>query len=201
MITSYSIKMADDYSNKISTNSDKTSVNLDKMTVSQLKDYLKQREVSTSDYRRDMLVGLAKLAHEIQLEKNPEINEETFSTESRRTVNIDGKTITFEDPEQIKNWNIDLKTVPDIELSHCFHYLHTVCGWNAGRLANYTKDNGFKLFKDRHISAVKVKSLSHEHMYVQAECVRQTSLSENPYKLFVLLEKSGIIKSAGCQCV
>lgn len=81
-------------------------------------------------------------------------------------------------------------------------YLLRSSAWSDNRLKNYRQDNGYKLYKDGHISNVRMYNIPNsDYNYVSATCVRETTLSEKPYITWILQKKDGQVISAGCACV
>ena len=91
--------------------------------------------------------------------------------------------------------------MPDLEWPQVIVYLMGSCSWTSQQINSYKDSRAFALKDGNHIEKVQVHQINdHELFYVRAECQRQTSLSEKPYIVWVLLHSSGQVQSAGCQC-
>lgn len=81
-------------------------------------------------------------------------------------------------------------------------YLLRCSAWSDNRLKNYRKDNGYKLYKDGHISNVQMYNIPNsDYSYVSATCVMETTLNEKLYIKWILQKKDGEEFSAGCAYV
>ncbi|XP_046550286.1 uncharacterized protein LOC124260081 [Haliotis rubra] len=80
-------------------------------------------------------------------------------------------------------------------------YLLGHASWSKERLKGFRKEKGYRLHVDGHVLTVELHSLTHDHIYVRAQCTRETSQSEKAYLTWCLLEKeNACIVSAGCEC-
>jgi len=170
--------------------------------VSELKLYLQDRGVSCSDHRKHVLIELCQKSEDLGLAIIKTPDDFVASTAARQTVNIAGERVKLPDLNQLADWCDDLKMMPDIEWTHVIVYLMESCGWNAQQVTSYKDTRGFALKDSNHLDKVKLHRLhaDHQHLYIKADCHRQTSLSEKPYTVWVLLSLTGQIRSAGCQC-
>ncbi|XP_062609705.1 uncharacterized protein LOC134271523 [Saccostrea cucullata] len=121
------------------------------------------------------------------------------------TRNIQRRTVggvVYSSPENTSlTWSSNLITVPLIDIFDIQHYLCTESGWTKERFNNRKKENSFKLFSNGHIHGVELCNLENDMLYMRARCVPETRQSGDPYKLWVLLNKSGQIFSAECKCI
>ncbi|XP_061190782.1 uncharacterized protein LOC133198830 [Saccostrea echinata] len=175
-------------------------------SVPQLRDFLKERGIQTSIYRKQQLLRLAQAATAMEIE--PEecaIENKRYHDQQRRTVEVrtDENITTFilPDVSGLSDWNVDLQTMPKIEMGDVMVYLMTYCDWSANRLKSYKDDNSFKLYQTNHIDKVAMATVAHGYMYVKSTCVPETRQSEKPYETWILLHKNGSVKSGGCTCV
>ena len=173
----------------------------EKWTVSQLKEYLRQRSVPHSGYNKNELVKLVKNAIE-----NPNLLEEVEPADSeiigenRRTVSVNGKLVVFPDPHLLRDWDDSHSNIPPITSAYCLIYLMNKKGWSGKRLESFENERGYQLFNDNHINTVQVKKLNDDMSYIRARCVRQTSQKESPYCVWLLATNRGHIEASGCQC-
>ena len=172
-------------------------------SVPELKEFLRERGIQTSLYRKEQLIQLAVAASEINLEaESDSFDDKRDSDQLRRTVVIGGySNVVLPDVGSITGWQSDLSSIPNIEMGDIMVYLMTTCGWGAGRLKSYKEDNSYKLFQNRHIDNVRIGNIEHNYIYVRCTCVPETRQSEKPYETWILLNRNGTIKSGGCTCV
>ena len=73
------------------------------------------------------------------------------------------------------------------------------------KLRKYQKDNAYLLFKDRHISDVRISDFipvgSKQYLYTTAGCRPQTRQSAPPYSTWLLISNESSVQSGGCSCV
>ena len=180
-------------------------MNFDGLQVPQLKQYLQDRGVSCSFYRKHDLVRLCQIANEINLE----VIDGSFDGDQyksfdigRRTVNIDNEKIVLDEVEGVKGWTKNLASLPDIEIGDVLVYLLKYCGWDDGRMKRYRFDNGHKLFTESHIHNVEMCAIDKTpFLYVRSSCIPETRQNEAPYKTWILLNEDGNVHSGGCTCV
>lgn len=172
-----------------------------KWTVPALQQFLKARSIPYSGYTKKDLASMVETA-----KNNPgivEVLEDDDTSEvqeQRRTIEINGKQVTFPDPQSLTTWDTNLLTVPPLTSGYCLIYLLKKIGWSADRVADYEKERGYQMFMDKHIWKVQLKHVDHKRTYVKGSCIRQTAQSERPYEVWCLLSSRGTIEGAGCQC-
>ena len=177
--------------------------NFTKYKVPQLKTYLQERGVSCSDYKKDALVHLCEESESLQLQVIKTPDDYQQSVASRQTVVVDSKEVRLCDVFKIKDneWSENLKTLPSVDWPPVVVYLMESCGWTPAQLLDYKQTRAFYLQDSRHVDRVKIHHIKHhEYLYVKSDCARQTSTSEKPYTVWVLMKNNGQIHSAGCQC-
>ncbi|KAK3091881.1 hypothetical protein FSP39_023407 [Pinctada imbricata] len=177
-------------------------MNVDSMQKPQLKAFLSERGLTVSDYSVHQLRELSKKAIELNLPiiKTPDDTEEMRKTRSR--VIIDGECIKFfhVSSTDLKEWTDDLKNVPVFSQADIFVYLLSKSEWSPVRLQSYKSERGYRLFQSNHIHTVLCHQLQHDHLYIKAKCIRETSQSADPYRTWCLLNSDGSCVSAGCEC-
>ena len=138
---------------------------------------------------------------------NPEITEITEASDhqtaatTRRTISVNGNLTLFQDPFALTSWDADLISLPHLISAKCLVYLLSKGGWSSERAISYEKERGYQLFMEKHIEKVELRQEDHNMTYVRALCRRQTTQSEKPYQLWLLLNNTGTIETAGCQCI
>lgn len=173
-----------------------------KWTVSQLKAYLQARGVSCSEHKKTVLQRLCETSLELSLPIVKTPDDYLQSTSDRQTVAVGGEKIKLPSVDSGDlQWSENLAALPDFEWPNIVVYLMEKCGWSTEQLKHYQDTRGFALKESNHIDKVKVhRILNIDFMYVRAECARQTSLSEKPYFVWLLMKENGHIESGGCQC-
>lgn len=105
----------------------------------------------------------------------------------------------FSDPGHLTDWQDNLGTMPYVTTAQCLLYLVMKRGWSAARIESYEKERGYQLHLDKHIHNVKLKKLE-GITCIRGACTRQTSQSDTPYDVWLLVSPNGDINTAGCQC-
>lgn len=116
-----------------------------------------------------------------------------------KTIQIDGKEVVFADPLMLTGWKDTLTYLPPIGSLQVLLYLMNKRAWTQERLNGLENERGYQLHKDNHIQNVKCKA-DGDFFYIKADCIRQTSLKETPYVVWLLATSRGSIESSGCQC-
>ena len=108
-------------------------------SVPELKEFLRERGIQTSLYRKEQLIKLAEAASEINLEAQSDSFEEKREYDQlRRTVVIDeSSNVVLPDVGSITGWQRELSSIPNIEMGDIMVYLMTTCEWGTGRLKSY----------------------------------------------------------------
>ena len=172
----------------------------EKKNADELRLFLHQRGVSTTNKRKPDLVRLAEAAEHIDLQVIEDNETYEQSSIDRRTVNVDGEWQVLPDVFSIASdkW---FKHVPNIDFGDIFIYLSLNCQWDNDRIRRHKDDNSYKLFMQNHIDHVKYFKHDNNYVYIKATCVPETRQSESPYTCWILAETNGCVKSGGCTCV
>ncbi|CAG2247496.1 unnamed protein product [Mytilus edulis] len=164
--------------------------------VPEIKQFLKNRGVKTTGYKKSKLV---ELAEEAELQKIPAFEPDNyiFANKIRRTV--DG--VELPHPKTVIDWSDDLNTIPIIEAFDVNHYLKNICNWTNERLKGYKNDNSYRLHSNGHIRDVRQSKFHSDIHYVKAACVPEERQSADPYEVWIVVLFDGSIHSAECTCV
>ena len=180
-----------------------TSKPPEKWTVAECKKFLRSRSVPFSGYQRHKLIELVKAAllnPALVTEIEPLEERRVFEvSEERRKIQVDGKEVVFRDPFALEGWKEDLCDLPPIDRGSIFIYLLSKRGWPVTRISALENERGYHLHKENHVQGVKCK-VECGFIYIKAQCIRQTSLNENPYCVWFLATPRGSIEASGCQC-
>lgn len=180
-----------------------TSKPPEQWTVAECKTFLQARSVPCSGYQRQKLIQLVKkaLLHPSLVTKLEPLEERRSNevSEERRKIIVEGREVVFTDPFTLLDWKDDLRDLPPIDNAQVLLYLLNKRGWTVPRISAFENERGFQLHKDNHIQGVKCK-VDGDFTYIKAHCVRQTSLRENPYIVWLLTTSRGTIEASGCQC-
>ena len=172
---------------------------LDNLSVPKLRGYLQERCVTVSDYKKCDLLRLAKRASDLELDV-VEADDHELSMKKHRK--LDGGEMP---PLADLRVHADLSSLPHMDLVHVFVYLTETCGWDNDKLRKYQKDNAYLLFKDRHISDVRISDFipvgSKQYLYTTTGCRPQTRQSAPPYSTWLLISNESSVQSGGCSCV
>jgi hypothetical protein len=179
---------------------------MEHMKVPELKAFLKARGMTVSDYKKNELLRLAEIAVELNLPVLAMLVDDTVKTKSTsRTSSLDssGNVVHIPKVEHISQWSSELSSIPEIEQTDVFVYL-VQGGWGSDKLRQWKGCHGNRLQQDGHVCNVQMCSdpgPDYTHMsMLTAQCVRETSLNEKPYMVWLSLENNGAILTAGCEC-
>ena len=125
-----------------------------KWTRAKLVTYLKERDFGASGINKPQLIALAEKAEEL----NVPVVEADDSTQCDRSFRTVGDQLI--DIPNSTNFSDILTDLPQIELADVFTHLLSACDWSTARLKQRKKDDGYKLFDQRHIDRVKVLKVS-----------------------------------------
>ncbi|XP_070544317.1 uncharacterized protein [Ptychodera flava] len=165
-----------------------------KKTVGELRKYLRERGVNTNNYRKQELEELYKNAAERKIP----IERDDFCRESdlkRRRTTTDGRLLI--NPDNVRQWEDDLKSLPDVELPHVIVYLLSN-GWSKSMINNYKLSDGWRLHNDGHVNKVQLYKHDNNFLYVRGVCVRETE-QHAVYKIWLILDTNNIMSSS-CEC-
>ncbi|XP_063444855.1 uncharacterized protein LOC134725172 [Mytilus trossulus] len=167
-----------------------------------LRTFLMERGMTVSDYSIQQLRELAFKAVELDLPVISTPDDTDSFLQFRSTVVLNGEKVTFPTVFQCeqKGWTDDLKSVPVFSMADVFAYLVSFAKWTPSRLKTYKNERGFRLSKSNHISSAEIFKLPHEHFYIKASCIRETSQKADPYMTWCLVNSEGVCISAGCHC-
>ena len=172
---------------------------LEKLTVPKLKQVLRERGIPSTGYKKAALLQLAKEG--IQLYDPLDSDDREKSVKERTTI----KGVTLPSPDScVISITDNLKDLPPTSLTDLLIYLRVRCKWGDDRLRNYKQDDGYKMHLDCHITKVELGHMkaNNSHIYVKGRCIPEQSQSAEPYRVWLLLQReSGILESAGCNCV
>ena len=174
------------------------------MKVTELKSYLQERGVSCYNLKKADLIKLCENSQAVgrlEIVKTPD--DYMKSVKERLTIFHNQESVEIPDVDKVtkKDWSDNLQCIPDVKWASFFVYMIDKCGWTTKQVESHEQTKGYALKVSNHIDKVKVHHLcDYELWYIRAECLRQTSQSEKPYILWVLIQNSGKIQSAGCQC-
>ena len=185
-----------------------TPVDFNKLTVVQLKDYLRLRKVTFDSKNKSELVTLAQCVEKISLPVDPDFSSDTCGAVSsfQRLKDAGYSSV---DPLALSEEHLshDLTAVPRIGLYDIFNYL----------ICSRTDYDGtqIRLFKDGHVLDLKVANVksndvesnddSHTAVTVVITDVRPTQrnvtkLNSYSYKGWLGITQSSNIIAGYCQC-
>ncbi|CAG2236532.1 unnamed protein product [Mytilus edulis] len=156
---------------------------LNRMLKPALRSFLMERGMTVSDYSVQQLRELAFKAVELDLPVISTPDDTDSFLQFRSTVVLNGEKVTF----------------PTV-FQYVFAYLVSFAKWTPSRLRTYKNERGFRLSKSNHISSAEIFKLPHEHFYIKASCIRETSQKADPYMTWCLVNSEGVCISAGCHC-
>lgn len=129
-------------------------IDFTKYTRPQLAKYLKERDFAASTLTKAQLLDLAEKARDLGV---PVVEPDD-------TANCEADFKKIGDCEidipSLNSFSDNLMFLPSLELGDVFVYLLSVCKWPTARLKNRKADDGYELFKERHIDNVKMVEVS-----------------------------------------
>ena len=185
------------------------NLDFDKLTVVQLKDYLRNRGEYVSGNKEELLkrakgVQLLKKKPLSEIQLEDQINDEQRRCE--RLVTPLGEKLP--DPMTLKKgWTADVKSIPHFQYSELYNYMVLSKKRSIDLESNKANRQTVKskvFLNDRHLYDVYVNSLCDDtsHCFVRAKCIKSLPGDKVPdYVVWVCLSKiTGRVHSAGCGC-
>ncbi len=173
---------------------------LKKLKVPELKEILKCRGIPHTDKNKPELLELSEKAvkHYEPLES---CDHDQSEFDRRQVIKRDGKKVNLFG-RSVK-WTLELKSMPTLTLSNIFRYLVKKSKWTSERLADYTSDNGYKLFVAGNVERVELGTISkhQDHVYIKGSVKPAQRWSDDRYDSWILVSTLSFIESAGCGCV
>ncbi|XP_046557759.1 uncharacterized protein LOC124266950 [Haliotis rubra] len=168
---------------------------IDSMLKPELRSFLMARGMTVSNYTLAQLRELANKAVELGLPVLTTPDDTASFLLERCTVVVDNETVTFPVvvSPKLKSWTDNLSSLPMFCQADILVYLLGHASWSKERLKGFRKEKGYRLHVDGHVHTVELHSLTHDHIYVRAQCTRETSQSEKAYLTWCLLEKEMLV--------
>ena len=179
----------------------------DNMNVKQLKMYVQQRGVPASSYNRAQLIILAKAVCEMDLQLDPNFDNDNLTPHlERRTTLPNGTKVP--DPFQMTELTNDLSSLPPFGLLDIFnHLIMSRTDYDKEALSSWRSFDEYSLFLDGYVRSLKQKRIDDagETFHVVVAEVFPAQKDKTPegkrcYRLWFILDKMGSIYSAFCQC-
>ena len=174
--------------------------------VSQLQDYLKERGVTCSKYKKYELVELCELANKNDLEVDPYCLNDSVQNDIIQKLNINGTNIKH--PDSLIG-STDLSFLPNIDHFDIYNYLVTFKQMFEHRqLKAYKSLDGYQLYEAGYVESLKLCSnVGAENIHVIKFDVKPKQRNEDPlnkvpfYKGWIILDGSNpSIEGAYCAC-
>ena len=124
-------------------------------------------------------------------------NDYTASNVRRRTIN--GKV--YPNPSTVTAFTDNLSNIPNIESFDVNYYLSNSCHWTNDRLKLYKSENSYRLHTNGHVHDVKICAMDNDYSFISGKCTPEERQSADPYVMWILVHKEGIINSGECTCV
>ncbi len=171
-----------------------------KLKVPELQEVLKCRGVPHAGKNKPELLQLSEKAVQYYKPLEP-CDHDKSERDRRRVVTQDGKEINLYGRKV--TYSLDLKDLPTLTLSNIFRYLVHKNKWTSEKLANYTEDNGYKLFVAGNVERVELGVISghRDHIYIKGSIKPAQRWSDDRYDSWLLVSTKSYIESGGCGCV
>ncbi len=94
----------------------------------------------------------------------------------------------------------DLRGLPSLVIGDVFVYLTTNCDWTRERLKKFKQDDGFRMYLDKYVEDMEVAKMNDvlNYMYVMAKVKPEQRQTTDRYQTWILCNRHGEVKSAGC---
>ena len=126
------------------------------MNRTEIADYLKKRDFSSTGLKKGDLVTLA--THVSAL------NVPLIEPDDAAKCEVDFRTVKGTTIKLNEEFTKSLDGLPYLNLAEIFFYLLHVCEWSSSRLREYQKDDGFRLFMANHVDRVEMQTVSDLHL-------------------------------------
>ena len=188
--------------------SDKEIPDFENMRVKELKDYIQQRGVPVSTYKKPDLVLLAQSLHQMNASVDPDYREDCIEhcLDEHLTLPA-GKRVP--DPFKMSNVSSDFSSLPTFGLMDIFnHLIMSKTEYDKDMLASWRSFDEYTLFKNGHVRSLQHKIIfdnddSKFHVILGQVIPTQkekTQEGDRVYKLWFILKPNGSIYSAFCRC-
>ena len=176
--------------------------NFNVMRVPQLRDYLRDRGISVTGYNKLQLTRLAEVACEIGLPTDVDLHQCTTISEKVKALGLE-----FNDPFSLSGYSDDLTSIPCVSIYDIFNFLIARrSDYDRRKIKAYKSYEDYRLFNDGHVETVTFNPLTLDNKYCVFKCsVKPTQkemsyLNKSHYDLWIIMEKTGEIVLAFCQC-
>ncbi len=177
-------------------------------TVKKLKDFVGERGVPTTNYKKSDLIGLAKAAEETKLPVDPDFANDSLKAclEERLTLPA-GKQIS--DPFKMTHLSKDMSSLPSFGLLDIFnHLIASEAQYDKEMLASWRSFDEYKLHQNGHVrdlNRVMVYDNDDSAYHVMIANVIPTQKAKTPegrhaYRLWFIISPNGSVYSAFCEC-
>lgn len=172
-----------------------------KQDCATLKKYLQQRGISTTAYKKESLVKLARCAEDIALQTDPDHRESDSVDQLKRNLQELGFHST--DPFSL-HFGDSFHEAPRVGLYDIFNYLiRKRTDFDQKATKAYKSFEDYRLFYDGHVLDLKCNVSETFCCYfarVRPTQRQKTYQHQDSYKLWILADRDGDIQLAYCQC-
>ncbi|CAH1249891.1 Hypp8709 [Branchiostoma lanceolatum] len=178
--------------------------NFSSWTVPNLSKFLRDRQVPVANARKDELVRNCIAADQLGLLPNPNIAGDNVNCR-RRKLTLDGGVIRLPDPDELKTgWEDSPASFPNLVQDSVERYLdeknRAIDISTGGR---ESLRDGKSLYVSGHIGSVQYHGVGGNipYCFMRSVCIRETSLREVPYKLWIIIHKEKqVLVESFCTC-
>ena len=128
-------------------------MDISKWKKDELVKYLKERDVGTSGLNKPKLAELVDKSSVLNLSLLEK--DDSAACEVKFRTLPDGQVIGIG-----AKFSSNLRHLPSLQLADIFAYLLTGCQWSSERLRAHRDDDGFQLFRSKHIDNVEMLTVS-----------------------------------------
>lgn len=173
--------------------------------VQDLKNYLKDRGVTTSNLRRQDLLELCKAVEAINLPLDPDFSTISPTSDLKTKLSF----LPISDPFSDVGFSNDFTDIPEnFTLYDIFNYLlHKTSDYDKKKLRAYKSCEDYGLFIDGHVEKLTFNKCGDADVCIFRAAVKpaqkeKTYLNTKCYQLFFSIKKlTGEVVTAYCNCI
>ncbi|CAC5426667.1 unnamed protein product [Mytilus coruscus] len=192
------IKQAETALSNLQTSAEPSKSEIDSWTADDIKHFFRRKGIVVKNKPLD---NLRKLAKSVIDSRIPDHKATTPSEISKRTINKNGKDLTFPGitDKSLSLWSDNISSFPSVQYVQAYAYILSSAEFDLDRLKNIQKDR-FLLHKGNAIKKIKVHKLDEGFCYVTCSCMSCHNSQKNSEVVWSLIQNDGCIQTAGCSC-
>ncbi|XP_052082226.1 uncharacterized protein LOC127719907 isoform X2 [Mytilus californianus] len=193
------IKQAEAALSNLQTLAEPSKSEVDSWTTDEIRQFFRRKGIIV---KNKPLEHLRKLAKSVIDSKIPDHKTTAPSEISKRTINYNGKDLTFPGikDKSLSNWSDDISSLPSVDHVQAHAYIISSAEFDLERFRNIQKEDSYLLYKGNAIKKCKVHKLDEGFCYVTCNCMSSKNSQTNLEVVWTLIQNDGCIQTAGCSC-